>query len=164
MPLTITEFALPSLRAADLIGTWHIVQTTFPMWRNGKNTRPTLNYRQIDATTLDDLVEYEKRGATKQIRGVDTQDPELSCHFTWRGRGLLALLSSDWYVVDLDREAQIMAIYFSKTLFTPAGLDLASISPTPDPAAIQASLARVRRAAVMRPHVDDLVQINHPAA
>lgn len=153
------ELELPNLRGDDLVGTWHVVQTTFPMWRSGKNTHPTLNYRRITDSQLEDLVIYRKHGKPKQIRGVDRQDSKLPCHFTWRGRGLLALLKSEWYVVDFDRE--LIAIYFSKTLFTPAGLDIASRSASPDPAGVAACLARVRASAFLRPHADALVEIHH---
>jgi hypothetical protein len=159
-----TELELPNLRGSDLVGTWHILQTTFPMWRNGKNSHPTLNYRPLAGAEdflLEDLVIYRKRGKPKQIRGVDVQDPSLSCHFTWRGRGLLALLTSEWYVVDFSRDAGVMAIYFSKTLFTPAGLDIAASSAKPDPAAVAACLARVRASATLRPHADALVAVEH---
>lgn len=161
------ELELPNLRGSDLLGTWHIMQTTFPMWRSGKNTQPTLNYRPIagaDDSQLEDLVLYRKRGQPKQIRGVDIQDPSLSCHFTWRGRGLLALLTSEWYVVDFVRDSAgegVMAIYFSKTLFTPAGMDIAATSARPRAEAIAACIDRVRASATLRPHVDALVSLNH---
>jgi hypothetical protein len=177
MESLFAELELPNLRGSDLLGTWHIMQTTFPMWRNGKNTHPTLNYRPIpgaDDSQLEDLVIYRKRGAffhargaglkSKQIRGVDIQDPSLSCHFTWRGRGLLALLTSEWYVVDFMRDSAgegVMAIYFSKTLFTPAGMDIAATSAKPRAEAIAACIDRVRASATLRPHVEALVLISH---
>lgn len=167
MSLAVTEFELPTPSTNDLIGKWHIIRTTFPMWRNGKNTQPTLNYKRLsdsDDSRIEDLVIYQSRGKQKTIRGIDTQDPELPCHFRWRGSGLLALLTSDWYVIDLDdRESdgdyRIMAIYFTKTLFTPAGLDIVATSPTPDPADIDACVARIAVAASLRPHVDALVEL-----
>lgn len=163
MPIVADELDLPRLTGEDLLGTWYIVRTTFPMWRNGKNSHPSLNYGRIDGdpARIEDLVVYRRGGKTKQIRGIDRQDPQLSCHFTWRGRGLLALLTSEWYVVDLDRDAGVMAIYFSKTLFTPEGMDVAASSPTPDPAAVAACVARVRASASLRPYADALVEINH---
>ena len=158
------ELALPHIDSEDLLGTWYIVRTTFPMWRNGKNSHPTLNYRRIDGadpSRLEDLVVYRRKGQPKQILGVDTQDGQMSCHFTWRGRGLLALLKSEWYVVDFDRNAGVMAIFFSKTLFTPAGMDIASSSPTPDAATIAACIDRVRVSATLRPHAEAMVEIRH---
>lgn len=164
MGFVITEFELPTPSTNDLIGQWHIVRTTFPMWRSGKNQRPSLNYTRIagaDHSQVEDLVIYEKRKKPRTIRGVDTQDPELPCHFRWRGRGLLKLLSSDWYIVDLaDADGdRIMAIYFTKTLFTPAGLDIVATSPTPARADIDACVARISVAALLRPHVEALVEL-----
>ena len=94
----VDELALPHIDSEDLFGTWYIVRTTFPMWRNGKNSHPTLNYRRItgDPSRVEDLVVYRRNGKPKQILGVDTRDAALSCHFTWRGRGLLALPKSEW--------------------------------------------------------------------
>lgn len=161
MAFTADGIELPNPSDADLVGAWHIVQTTFPMWRNGKNTHPTLNYQRRPDSRLDDIVIYRRDNVSKQIRGIDTRDPALPCHFTWRGRGLLRLLSSDWYIVDLDREAGVMAIFFTKTLFTPAGLDIAARSPTPEPAAITACKARIEASAMLRPHLAALVELRH---
>jgi hypothetical protein len=156
------DLELPQISGEDLIGTWSIVRTTFPMWRNPKHSHPTLNYARVegDPSRIEDLVIYRRHGKTKQIRGIDRQDPELSCHFTWRGRGLLAPLTSEWYVVDLDRDSGLMAIYFSETWFTPEGMDIATRSPTPNPAAIAACMARVRASASLRSHVDALVEVS----
>ena len=124
----------PDVRVEDLAGTWHIVRTNFPMWLRGDKRRPCLEYGILDRDrgTLSDLVTFEKGGRAKSIRGVDRQDPARSCHFTWRGRGLLKLLRSDWYVIDLDRKRGLAAIYFTKTLFTPEGLDVVSRAAIPD--------------------------------
>lgn len=158
----VAELELPHLRSEDLLGTWHIVRTTFPMWLGGKNASPTLNYARIegDPSRIEDVVIYRRHGKTRRIRGIDRQDPECSYHFTWRGRGLLGLLTSEWYVIDLDRDAGLMAIYFSKTWFTPEGMDIATRSAAPDPATIDACMARVRVSASLSRHVDALVEVN----
>jgi hypothetical protein len=157
------ELDLPQVRSEDLLGSWHIVRTTFPMWRTPKHSHPTLNYARVegDPSRLEDRVIYRRHGKTRQILGVDRQDPELSCHFTWRGRGLLALLRSDWYVIDLERERGLMAIYFSKTWFTPEGIDIAASSPSPDPEAVAACIERVRASPSLQTLVDALVPIHH---
>jgi hypothetical protein len=136
--------ALPPVDVADLLGTWHIQLTNFPMWLAGDKLRPTLAYRRIgDDRRIGDLVSYTTRAGTqKQIAGYDTQDASNTAHFTWRGRGLLMLLSSDWYVVHLD--ASFGAIYFEKTLFTPAGMDVISRAETPSPAALEPAIATTR--------------------
>ena len=65
-------------------------------------------------------------------------------------------------MVDFERNSAgegVMAIYFSKTLFTPAGLDIAATSAKPNPEAMAACLDRVRASPSLRPHVDALVSI-----
>ena len=154
----------PTLSGDDLVGTWHIVRTTFPMWTGGRNLAPTLHYARlpgVDSHRLDDRVTYRRGAKTKQISGVDEQDPAQPNHFRWRGRGLLALLRSDWYVVDLDREAGVLAIYFSKTLVTPEGLDLATRAAEPEPAPLAACVARLRAWPALHPQLDGLVEIHH---
>lgn len=154
---------LPEIETGDLVGTWHIVRTNFPMWLKGDKRRPRLTYGALDGTAaaLSDLVTFEVSGREKTIAGVDTQDPEQSCHFTWRGRGLLRLLRSDWYVVDIDRPGGIAAIYFTKTLFTPAGLDIVTRSARPHPDDVSACIARVDDDPVVATHVHALEEIVH---
>ena len=154
MTRTIPLQSLAPIAPEDLAGTWHIVQTNFPMWLGGTKTDPTLNYSASDThSRLEDVVRYTSGGRQKEIRGVDTQDPKNLAHFTWRGRGLLALLKSDWYVVHHNRNAGILAIYFTPTLFTPAGMDIVSRSPQPNAAAVEAA----RAAAAAIPGLDTQV-------
>lgn len=146
MPPHLAELALPRPRVAELLGTWHIIRTNFPM-RLGRNTSPRLEYGALPGRgdRMSDRVTYLRNDAPRQILGVDTQDPELPCHFTWRGRGLLALLRSEWYVVDLDPSG-VAAIFFTRTLFTPVGLDIVSREAKPDPATVEACVERLRAA------------------
>jgi hypothetical protein len=147
MPMTAAMDSLAPVPVDDLVGTWHIVQTNFPMWLTGTRTDPTLNYGALHGgSCFEDVVRYVARGKQKEIRGVDTVDPANPAHFRWRGRGLLAPLRSDWYVVHRDLDAGVIAIYFEPTLFTPAGVDIAARSRQPDAAAVataRASLATV---------------------
>ncbi|KAG9096002.1 hypothetical protein FRC07_011002, partial [Ceratobasidium sp. 392] len=90
-----------------------------------------------DPIRFDDIVEYRSRSSPGSSRskvvGIDTlQDapkdapegfrPAASYH--WRGKGLLKVASSQWQVLGYDERAGWAVTYFSKTLFTPAGLDL----------------------------------------
>jgi hypothetical protein len=143
----------------DLVGTWHIVETNFPMWLTGKKTQPTLNYRAAErGLFVEDIVRYTERGRTKEIRGVDTVDPANPAHFTWRGRGVLGLLTSEWYVVHLDRAAGVLATYFEPTLFTPAGVDIAARSPQPAEAALEVARAAVAAMPGLGDHVARLAR------
>jgi lipocalin len=117
-----------ALRAEALEGTWRVRATNFPMWLDGARTAPTFTYgppRRDDQTVqFDDTVGYLERGERGTIEGVDTQHPSVATHFTWRGRGLLALVSSEWDLVALDPAGQWAVIAFTPTLFTPAGVDV----------------------------------------
>jgi hypothetical protein len=152
--------SLAPVDPADLVGTWHIVETNFPMWLSGKKTAPTLNYGASDRPSrLADVVRYTQGGRAREIRGVDTQDAANRAHFTWRGSGLLALLKSDWYVVRLDRDLGAMAIYFTPTLFTPRGMDIAFRSPRPEATAVESMKAAARAIPGLEAQVASLARL-----
>lgn len=116
-----------------LIGTWFICSTNFPMWLKGDKTNPTFTYaaagRKRDTKVLLDEVRYVKKGKTKTLTGFDYQDKIESTTFVWRGKGLLSLVRSKWKVVLQDPDGQWAVIWFSKTLFTPEGVDIISRTP-----------------------------------
>lgn len=112
-----------------LLGTWFICSTNFPMWLKGNKTHPTFNYSLAEgkgSNVLFDDVRFLKNGKQKSIQGYDYQDKVNDSLFVWRGKGLLRPLKSEWRVVMLDPEKNWMVIYFSKTLFTPEGVDIVS--------------------------------------
>lgn len=110
--------------ARILPGTWRIGATNFPMWLSGDRHQPTFSYelKGTDPLRLGDVVGYSDRsGARKSIVGVD----RLSAHgFVWRGRGLLSLFASHWSVAGSTDDENILVIRFSKSLGTPAGVDV----------------------------------------
>ncbi|MGV3625328.1 MAG: hypothetical protein ACO1OB_31245 [Archangium sp.] len=112
------------LDARTLEGTWRVEGTTFPMWLDGTKQSPRFTYANFDGPRMDDTVSYEKNGVTETIEGVDTQHETVPTHFTWRGRGILGLFKSEWDVVFVDASDRFAIITFSKTLATPAGLDV----------------------------------------
>lgn len=109
-----------------LLGTWMICSTNFPMWTKGGKLHPTFNYSIVAdrENVLFDEVKYVQKGKEKSIRGYDMQDPEDASKFTWRGKGLLFIAKSRWQVVLKDPQEKWAVIYFSKTLFTPEGVDI----------------------------------------
>ena len=116
-----------AISPASLVGTWYVLETTFPMWLEGKKTDPSFTYDLIagdEQQRMDDLVRYLDEGEPGSIAGVDTPDPEDSSHFTWRGKGLLFLFKSDWYVVMRAPDRSWAVIYFSSTIATPEGMDI----------------------------------------
>lgn len=134
-----------------LIGTWFVCSSNFPMWLKGDKTDPTFTYsiapKKARATVLLDEVRYLKRGKLKTLTGFDYQDNTDSSRFVWRGKGLLSLLRSRWNVVLIDPGGQWAVIWFSKTWFTPEGVDIISRSP--------------RLSAETRSHIRSLMT-NHP--
>jgi len=116
-----------------LVGTWFICSTNFPMWLKGDKTNPTFTYSITDKkdgiNVLLDEVKYLKKGKTKTLTGFDYQDRTDSSAFVWRGKGLLSLVRSQWKVVLQDPDGQWAVIWFSKTLFTPEGVDIISRTP-----------------------------------
>lgn len=105
----------------QLSGTWLIKGTTFPLWLSNKRSTPRITYRVLEKEPLKllDLVEYEKKGQTKQIKGVDYQEEK---GFLWRGNGLLKALKSRWEVVTI--KGDVLVIRFEPSLVTPEGVDI----------------------------------------
>jgi hypothetical protein len=141
-----------AVRIAELAGTWHVLESTFPMWLEGPKTDPSFTYRVIEGDEkhrMDDTVAYRENGEPDTIEGVDTQDPEDSSHFTWRGKGLLFLFKSEWYVVMRAPDRSWAVIYFSSTIATPEGVDIIARTPTfPEP-----TLAQIRAAIAADPQL-----------
>lgn len=106
---------------SQLEGTWEIKGTTFPMWLSNKRKNPRITYKKTEknAVELLDLVEYEAKGKTKQIKGIDRLAGE---QFIWQGIGVLKVLSSRWQVVTI--KGDVLVIRFEKSLVTPAGVDV----------------------------------------
>ncbi|KAH7094019.1 hypothetical protein BKA62DRAFT_721409 [Auriculariales sp. MPI-PUGE-AT-0066] len=114
----------------ELMGKWHVVRSTLPMWKNKKDVTITYTPRAqaIDQPiSFDDLVEYRSASAAADsspstVRGVDKQDPAFAQTYNWRGSGWLMIASSRWEIIGLGDDWAVT--YFSSTLFTPEGLDI----------------------------------------
>jgi hypothetical protein len=112
-----------------LVGTWFVVSSNFPMWLKGDKTNPTFNYTLTEKKgkpVLLDEVRYMKNGRSRSIVGYDHPNPGNVHAFTWRGKGLLSIAKSKWMVVLMDEKEGWAVIHFSKTLFTPEGVDIIS--------------------------------------
>ena len=115
-----------------LAGTWFICYSNFPVWLKGDKINPTFNYTittRKEQNVLLDEVKYIRNGKQKTIVGYDYQDEKDSTAFVWRGKGILGLLKSKWRVALIDPNGQWAVIAFSKTLFTPEGVDIISRAP-----------------------------------
>ncbi|KAI4599125.1 hypothetical protein KJ359_002083 [Pestalotiopsis sp. 9143b] len=107
--------------------TWAVAYSTLSMWRSAQNVRIT--YKALDSGDVDDLVEYEKGGKLKNVKGVDK--PLGPGSYNWRGKGMLKPFTSYWEVLGWgeqtapDREVERwLVIWFAKTLFTEEGVDI----------------------------------------
>lgn len=143
-----------------LLGTWFICSTNFPMWTKGDKTAPTFNYSLYSEATekpvLFDEVKYLKRGKEKSIQGYDYQDEKDPSKFTWRGKGLLRIAKSKWQVVLQDPQGQWAVIHFSKTLFTPEGVDIICRSPKPSPELLSAIKKAMATEDKLKKHIAEL--------
>jgi len=111
-----------------LEGKWYVVATNFPMWLNSKNTDPNFNYTNFrekgGKLIFDDCVKYSKNKIPKQIKGKDKQKSTTELKYVWRGKGLLGLFKSKWKVIANDKEGRWIAIYSTRTLVSPEGVDI----------------------------------------
>lgn len=112
--------------AETLPGTWVIAATNFPMWLTGDKTRPRFTYELIsdDPLVLSDDVSYVQAGPTPEEKHILGQDTFDGTGFTWRGRKLLKLFASHWQVTGLSDDGTIAVIHFTKSIATPAGVDV----------------------------------------
>ena len=122
------------LELTSLLGRWHVVATTFPMWRTRCDV--TFTYGALSEHAATDRVAYVEGATAGEILGVDTQHAQVPTHFTWRGNGILSLFTSEWDVVAVAPDASWVVLTFGATLATPAGADVISRSPTFDDEAL----------------------------
>jgi len=125
-----------------LTGSWYVIQSTLPMWRDKRNVcitytaLPAANAAEESVPRLDDVVEYQARNSdkVKTVHGVDTPSGLDTRAWDWRGKGWLKIASSHWEFVEWSEEIgqveatreQWAVIWFQKTLFTPEGIDIFS--------------------------------------
>lgn len=113
----------------DLLpGTWIVAATNFPMWLSGRRREPRFDYTLVSRNplVLSDDVSYiasrGKRGSEKRhLLGRDTFQRD---EFVWRGTGVLRLVTSRWRVAGVSDDGTIAVIHFTKSLGTPAGVDI----------------------------------------
>ncbi|KAH8698554.1 hypothetical protein BGW36DRAFT_358086 [Talaromyces proteolyticus] len=117
-----------------IIGTWHVTHSSLPLWKGKCNVNITYEILPADSsgvTRIDDIVKYQAIGSTKikTVHGVDRPTPQNQGAWDWRGKGLLMFASSHWECLGFghtDDGNQWIVTYFTKTLFTPAGIDIYS--------------------------------------
>ena len=146
-----------------LSGTWFIISTNFPMWLKPNIQSPTFNYTLIEkkgTPCLLDEVKYLKNGKVKTITGYDYPDLKNDKAFTWRGKGLLFIAKSRWEVRLIDEKQQWAVIYFSKTLFTPEGLDIISRTSTLDKTTLEDIKVKMGTDSTLKKQVNSLQNLS----
>ncbi|GHJ83997.1 hypothetical protein NliqN6_0399 [Naganishia liquefaciens] len=141
---TAPELSAERFELDKFLGAWHVVWSTLPLWKDKKDVCITYSAMAEDSTgrpRLDDLVEYRKQSASSDsipstVKGIDVLDNSHNgATFNWRGKGWLKIASSHWQFLGYDQESsepQWAVTFFSKTLFTPAGLDIYMRQPLPE--------------------------------
>jgi hypothetical protein len=137
-----TNYNLKTPSFEWLSTTWNVSYSSLPLWKGKQNVRIT--YSLCGATPrdslrmpdLDDHVESQKIGQTKTShihgisRPIEVEGLEFGLAYSWRGKGWLKIASSDWEILGYgpDNHAKepndYIVTFFSKTLFTPAGIDI----------------------------------------
>lgn len=104
------------------VGTWHIVETSLPLWRTRHD--PTVTYAALPDDALIDVVSFRSRGgAPRRIIGIDQRSPNGG--WRWRGVGPITRFArSDWRFVAGDAADGWAVTAFARTPFTSAGIDL----------------------------------------
>ena len=145
-----------------LSGTWFIISSNFPMWLDGTKTNPTFNYTVAEKngkTFLIDEVKYTKNGKTKTINGFDYLNPKNDKAFTWQGKGFLAIAKSRWEIKLIDENNQWAVIWFSKTLFTPEGVDIISKNKQLNESVMKEIKTKMLAVSILKKHIGSLVNL-----
>ena len=135
--LPSTTFIPPTVD--QLTGTWHVVYSTLPLWKNKRNVNitykplaPITSSKQEVLQRIDDIVAYQTltSDTIKTIHGIDTTSGEGTGNWDWRGTGWLKIVSSHWEILGVGEHLgdDWAIIFFASTLFTPSGVDILSKS------------------------------------
>lgn len=139
--------------AGKLEGRWFVVASNFPMWVDGARKDPVFDYRLLhdrDAIReVDDVVSWHEDGEPGRYLGIDTQDPHNGAHFTWRGKGALSLVSTEWYLAGLAPDGAWAIVYYQDTVASPEGVDIIARSRTLTPDRMDEAMAALRSDSVL---------------
>lgn len=146
-----------------LVGTWFIIASDAPIWLKGNKESPTLNYTLVEQKGTYKLLDetmYCKGNHQKVVAGYDYSAPNKPAGFIWRGKGLLFFVTSKWEVRLQDKEGRWAVIAYSKTLFTPEGVDIMSRTASLDAATLKDIYAQMIQDSMLAKHVGALKQIS----
>jgi hypothetical protein len=149
-------------------GKWYVTHSTLPLWKDKRNVN--IEYELLPNNQIRDTTSYQAGSAgskVKTLSGINTPPADNPGAFDWRGSGWLKIASSHWELLgygDLEDGNRWLVTYFSKTLFTPAGLDIYSREKKglsgPALEGIKESLAGLE-AEELKKLVDEFFEVKH---
>ena len=157
---TLNDLFSQGIDPAALAGRWYIVETSLDFWQRRSN--PSITYTQQrykGVPRLLDQVRYTNAaGQPKQIVGYDYELAGEQGHFLWLAQPrYLFFLKSRWGLVAHDPEYREWAVtYFSKTLFTAAGIDIYARKPNLAPQARQQIIEQISGVLALQPLIEKL--------
>lgn len=107
-----------------LLGSWQVRATNIPLWLSSERVAPAISFELIsDAPlVLSDDVSWDAPGGTREHQlGVDRWD---GSGFVRRGLGRRRLRRSQWSVVGLSADRDILVLRLIGSRTTPPGLDV----------------------------------------
>lgn len=129
---TLTPSTVQPLSREQILGQWYITLTSSPAWRDKRNVSVT--YSLLGATNqsnapIDDLIKYQSISSAKlqTVHGTDTPSQTDPWAWTWRGNGLLRVVTSRWEILghgELEDRGQWIVVYAQKSIFTPAVINV----------------------------------------
>lgn len=164
-PAAAAFFAQCPLDVQAFSGQWFICHTSLSFWR-GK-THPTITYTASGAYSpariLDEVRYHDAQGRPQAVVGYDRLLDTKGSALEWVAQPwYLRFLRSTWGVVAHDAHyAQWAVTYFSKTLFTAAGMDIYARSLPLENARYREILAQVAAIEFLQPHLTALYATQH---
>jgi len=154
-------FASKPIDLERLSGKWYIQKTSLNFWQN--RFAPTVEYSiepcASGVRVLDEVRYKNHRGSKKDVVGYDYLTPGINGQFLWQAKPwYLRFLKSEWGVVDHNEDYTWAVTFFSKTLFTPAGVDVYSRAASLDEQTYAAILERIAGVDFIQPFVKQLYQ------
>ena len=155
-------FSERSIDPKKMSGKWFIQKTSLDFWLN--RFSPTVTYTIEDESSetklLDEVRYLNKRGTAKEVVGYDILQSAINGQFMWQAKPwFLRFLKSEWGVVAHDEEYNDWAVtYFSKTAFTPEGMDIYSRSEVLDDDKYEEILQKISEVGFLKPFISQLYQ------
>lgn len=160
-PAEIAFFSKNSLDLDAFSGKWFIVHTNLGYWKDKSN--PAVVYNPLGAGKMRDELQYlDRRGLAQKLVGMDRLIDQGGSSFHWVAQPwYLSFVNSAWGVIDHDQAyAQWAVTYFSQTIFTPAGMDIYSRTPSLDNKLYRSILEKVSRVQFLEEHIAGLHTTN----